>query len=73
MIPHKSKIKTEDVRKKAWGKDSGCFGWVSVNNYNTMIEKPMTDLSIASVGQNSRDKKGEMKSTGRAQIKNLDL
>lgn len=52
---YKSKIKAEDV-ENAQGNDLGCFWWVSVNNYNAMIEKPMKDLSIAYDGQNSRDK-----------------
>lgn len=52
---YKAKIKAEDV-ENAYGKGSGCFWWVSVNNYKAMTEKPMKDLSIASDGQNSRDK-----------------
>lgn len=52
---YKAQIKAEDV-ENAQGKGSGCFWWVSVNNYKAVIEKPMKDLSIASDGQNSRDK-----------------
>lgn len=52
---YKAKIKAEDV-ENAQGKGSGCFWWVSVNNYKAVIEKPMKDLSVASDGQNSRDK-----------------